>query len=134
LTRNGTDACDWILEVQPDDRLDLSRLDANLAKSGDQAFPCPAPLPCGPAPTCCSEPRSHLLGRSPGSLRSQLARNSSAIRAHRNHRRHAAVRLLALLFDLRLLIAVSSTGFIHLLDAPSPHHLFMNLCFPRVCL
>jgi Ca2+-binding RTX toxin-like protein len=35
---NGVDACDWILDFQADDRLDLSRLDANLAKSGNQAF------------------------------------------------------------------------------------------------
>jgi Ca2+-binding RTX toxin-like protein len=35
---NGTDACDRILDFQADDRLDLSRLDANLAKSGNQAF------------------------------------------------------------------------------------------------
>ena len=35
---NGTDACDWILDFQADDRLDLSRLDANPAKSGNQAF------------------------------------------------------------------------------------------------
>jgi Ca2+-binding RTX toxin-like protein len=35
---NGVDACDWILDFQADDRLDLSRLDANLAKCGNQAF------------------------------------------------------------------------------------------------
>ena len=35
---NGVDACDWILDFQADDRLDLSRLDANPAKSGNQAF------------------------------------------------------------------------------------------------
>ncbi len=35
---NGMDPCDWILDVQNDDRLDLSCLDANRVKSGDQAF------------------------------------------------------------------------------------------------
>jgi hypothetical protein len=37
-TGTGTGTCDWILDFQADDRLDLSRLDANLAKSGNQAF------------------------------------------------------------------------------------------------